>query len=112
MELQMWSPTGKARACTPKCVSARRRGTRLTPERGDIPAKSWRIHPRPKAVAFCCRGEAPPGLCRGASRKGNVFLIVPLDPTYPALAGPRSRPSAGQAGKRQMNAKIQPKAKV
>jgi len=100
MELQMWSPTGKAR------------GTRLTPERGDIPAKSWRIHPRPKAVAFCCRGEAPPGLCRGASRKGNVFLIVPLDPTYPALAGPRSRPRAGQAGKRQMNAKIQPKAKV
>jgi len=63
------------------------------PKRGDIPAKSWRMeisrltaelpgkevsfhyvpfiqractgHPRPKAVAFCCRGKkkkkAPPG---------------------------------------------------
>jgi hypothetical protein len=27
------------------------------PERGDIPAKIWRIHPRPKAVAFCRRGK-------------------------------------------------------
>jgi len=24
---------------------------------GDIPAKGWRIHPRPEAVAFCCRGK-------------------------------------------------------
>jgi hypothetical protein len=23
----------------------------------------------------------------GASRKGNIVLIVPLDPAYPALAG-------------------------
>jgi hypothetical protein len=29
----------------------------LTPQWGDIPAKPWRIHPRPKAVAFCCRGK-------------------------------------------------------
>jgi hypothetical protein len=29
----------------------------LTPQWGDIPAKRWRIHPRPKAVAFCCRGN-------------------------------------------------------
>jgi hypothetical protein len=43
--VELWSPTGKAR------------GTERTPKRGDIPAKSWRIHPRPKAVAFCCRGE-------------------------------------------------------
>jgi hypothetical protein len=40
-----WSPTGKAR------------GTYFTPRWGDIPAKGWRIHPRPKAVAFCCRGK-------------------------------------------------------
>jgi len=25
---------------------------------GDIPAKGWRIHPRPEAVAFCCRGKS------------------------------------------------------
>jgi len=41
-----WSLTGKARSAG------------LTPKRGDIPAKNWRIHPRPKAVAFCCRGKA------------------------------------------------------
>src|SRR4030043_316032 len=46
----------------PKCVQdveprGQRRGAWLTPERGDIPAKSWRIHPRPKAVAFCRRGK-------------------------------------------------------
>jgi hypothetical protein len=29
----------------------------FTPEWGDIPAKRWRIHPRAKPVAFCCRGE-------------------------------------------------------
>jgi hypothetical protein len=29
----------------------------FTPQWGDIPAKRWRIHPRPKAVAFCCRGK-------------------------------------------------------
>jgi hypothetical protein len=40
-----WSPTGKAR------------GTYFTPRWGDIPAKRWRIHPRPEAVAFCCRGK-------------------------------------------------------
>jgi hypothetical protein len=28
-----------------------------TSQWGDIPAKGWRIHPRPKAVAFCCRGK-------------------------------------------------------
>jgi hypothetical protein len=31
----------------------------FTPQWGDIPAKRWRIHPRPKAVAFCCRGKVP-----------------------------------------------------
>jgi hypothetical protein len=41
-----WSPTGKAR------------GTHFTPKWGDIPAKHWRIHPRPKAVVFCCRGKS------------------------------------------------------
>jgi acetoin utilization protein AcuB len=29
----------------------------FTPQRGDIPAKRWRIHPRAKPVAFCCRGK-------------------------------------------------------
>jgi len=28
----------------------------FTPEWGDIPAERWRIHPRAKPVAFCCRG--------------------------------------------------------
>jgi hypothetical protein len=34
---------------------------------GDIPAKGWRIHPRPEAVAFCCRGNKPtlPGKAAG-----------------------------------------------
>jgi hypothetical protein len=45
MMIVSWSPTGKAR------------GTHFTPQWGDIPAKGWRIHPRPKAVAFCCRGK-------------------------------------------------------
>jgi hypothetical protein len=45
MENILWSPTGKAR------------GTHFTPQWGDIPAKGWRIHPRPKAVAFCRRGK-------------------------------------------------------
>jgi len=30
----------------------------FTPQRGDIPAKRWRIHPRAKPVAFCCRGKS------------------------------------------------------
>jgi hypothetical protein len=29
----------------------------LTPQWGDIPAKRWRMQPRPKAVTFYCRGE-------------------------------------------------------
>jgi len=29
----------------------------FTPKWGDIPAKRWRIHPRAKPVAFCCRGK-------------------------------------------------------
>jgi len=29
----------------------------FTPEWGDIPAKRWRIRPRAKPVAFCCRGS-------------------------------------------------------
>jgi hypothetical protein len=29
----------------------------FTPQRGDIPAKGWRIHPRAKPVAFCYRGK-------------------------------------------------------
>jgi hypothetical protein len=37
----------------------------FTPQWGDIPAKRWRIHPRPKAVAFCCRGEIDPTLLSG-----------------------------------------------
>jgi hypothetical protein len=42
----LWSPTGKPVA------------PYLTPQWGDIPAKCWRIHPRPKAVASCSRGES------------------------------------------------------
>jgi hypothetical protein len=30
---------------------------------GDIPAKGWRIHPRPEAVAFCCRGQTTETFC-------------------------------------------------
>ena len=29
----------------------------FTSKGGDIPAKRWRIHPRAKPVAFCCRGK-------------------------------------------------------
>jgi hypothetical protein len=29
----------------------------FTPQRGDIPAKRWRIYPRAKPVAFCCRDK-------------------------------------------------------
>jgi xanthine dehydrogenase iron-sulfur cluster and FAD-binding subunit A len=47
-DIDQWSHTGKAR------------GTHFTPQWGDIPAKGWRIHPRPKAVAFCCRGKTIP----------------------------------------------------
>jgi len=43
----MRSPTGKAR------------GTPLTPKRGDVPAKSWRIQPRPKGRGFLLPGENP-----------------------------------------------------
>ena len=40
-----WSPAGKAR------------GTYFTPQWGDIPPLTGRIHPRPKAVPFCRRGQ-------------------------------------------------------
>ena len=43
---EAWSPTGKARS------------PHFTPQWGDIPAKGWCIHPRPKAVVFCCRGKS------------------------------------------------------
>jgi len=29
----------------------------LMPKWGDIPAKGWRVYPRAKPVAFCCRGK-------------------------------------------------------
>jgi len=43
----------------PKCGAPRAKPAApyFTPQWGDIPAKRWRIHPRPKAVAFCCRGN-------------------------------------------------------
>lgn len=38
------------------------RGTWLTPKRGDIPAKSWRIHPRPsRRGRDCCRAKSTLG---------------------------------------------------
>jgi hypothetical protein len=44
----LWSPTGKAL------------DTLLHAEWGDISRPlTGRIHPRPKAVAFCCRGKYP-----------------------------------------------------
>jgi len=78
-----WSPTGKAR------------GTCLTPERGDIPAKSWRIHPRPKAMAFCCRGEpfdspAFPSTSFGMVSMPNQRLGLVFDPRHRRAQSSRS----------------------
>jgi hypothetical protein len=41
----------------------------FTPQRGDIPAKRWRIHPLAKPVAFCCRGKR---------RKHKRFCAMPF----------------------------------
>jgi hypothetical protein len=37
---RMWSPTGMARACAPKCASARRRGTLLHAQVGRHPGQT------------------------------------------------------------------------
>jgi len=44
----------------------------FTPQRGDIPAKRWRIHPRAKPVAFCCRGK----LVGGTLSPSLLFAVL------------------------------------
>jgi hypothetical protein len=70
----------------------------LTPQWGDIPAKCWRIHPRPKAVASCCRGKTNRRYPFVMAQHAWIVILRSAIRGFRPAYRPRSRPRAGQAG--------------